>query len=210
MRRVTVDPLQPDPSALLPLIEIIRQGGVVAIPTDTLYGLAADPFNARAVERLFEIKQRPHERAVPLVAADLSQVRAWLGELPAAGARLAARFWPGRLTLLVHAPPRLAAAVTGGLGTIGVRVPDHAAARALAAACGMPLTATSANLSGEPPTADPDEVARQLGAGLDALLDAGPVAGGLPSTIVDVTRQPPTLVRAGAVPWKEVGAWLHE
>ena len=131
-------------------------GGLVALPTDTLYGLAADPFSAAAVARVFAVKGRAAERALPLIAADAAQVAAHLGRLPAAGQRLAERFWPGPLTLLMPAPRALARDVTGGTGRVGVRVPADAVARAICAEAGRPITATSANISGEPATADPD------------------------------------------------------
>jgi L-threonylcarbamoyladenylate synthase len=144
-----------------------------------------------------------------LVAADVAQVIEQLGPLPAVASGLAARFWPGPLTLLVSAPPALAAAVSAGTGRVGVRVPAHAVARDLCAACGRVLTATSANLSGQPATNDPDVVAASLDPSIDVLLDAGRTAGGQPSTIIDVSGTTPLLVREGAVPWVEVQRWLQ-
>ena len=122
------------------------------------------------------------------------------------GRCLAETFWPGPLTLLIRAPAALPEEVTGGTGRVGVRVPAHGVARGLCRACHRPLTATSANLSGEPPSADPDEVARTLGARIDLLLDDGRAPGGQPSTIVDVTGSAPRLVRAGALAWDQVQA----
>jgi L-threonylcarbamoyladenylate synthase len=206
MRRLTVDPDAPATPALDAAAAVLRAGQVIAIPTDTLYGLAADPFSREAVSRVFAIKDRAHERALPLIAAETSQVAAWLGDLPPLAARLARRFWPGPLTLLVPAPAALAPDVSGGTGRVGVRVPNHTVARALCRVAGRPLTATSANPSGAPATADPDEVARTLGGRVALLVDAGPTAGGPPSTIVDATGGAPLLVRAGAVPWDEVRA----
>ena len=208
MRRLFVDVDAPQRDALQEAAWRIRAGGVVAIPTDTLYGLAADPFNADAIERVFALKGRPDDRALPIIAADREQVVAFLGALPPSGARLAERFWPGPLTLVVAVPPALAKAVTGGTGTVGVRVPAHDIARAICLAAGQPVTATSANLYGHPATAEPDEVERTLGGRLDLLIDAGPTPGGPPSTIVDVTGEP-RLVRQGAVPWDDVLACLH-
>ncbi len=188
---------------------VIRAGGVAAIPTDTLYGLAVDPHNAEAVARVFAIKGRAAASGLPLVAADVLQVQRWLGVLPNVGQRLAECFWPGALTLVVMAPGGLTPGVTGGLPTVGVRVPGHAVARALCAACGHLLTATSANLSGEPATSDPDEVERVLGSLVDLTLDAGRTPGGAPSTIVDVAEGHLRLVRVGAVPWDEVQACVR-
>ncbi len=204
MRRVAIDRERPAAALLLDAATLIRAGGIVAIPTDTLYGLAANPFSASAVERVFAVKGRSAERALPLVAADVEQIEAHLGPLPPAAHRLASAYWPGPLTLLVARPSGLSADVTGGRAQVGVRVPAHAVARELCRMCGRPLTATSANVSGAPATADPDEVARTLD--VDLLLDAGPTPGGPPSTIVDVSGREIRLVRPGAIPWDDVQA----
>ena len=199
MRRAVADTAGIDEAAA-----IIRAGGIVAIPTDTLYGLAVDPFRADAVARVFDVKGRTAERALPLIAADLAQIAVTFGPLPAAAQRLAEAFWPGPLTLLLRTPTSLAIEVTGGTGRVGVRVPAHDAARALCRECAMPLTATSANISDRPATNDPDEVARTLGSRIDLLLDGGKTRGGPPSTIVDATGTALRLVRPGAVEWDEV------
>ena len=208
MRRLFVDPASPQRDAVQEAAKWIRAGGVVAIPTDTLYGLAADPFRADAVARVFAMKGRAAEGALPLIAADAQQIAAHLGPLTSLGERLARRFWPGPLTVLVKAPPTLAQGVTGGTDRVGVRVPKSGIACAICRATGRPITATSANLSGQPATSDPSEVERTLGAHLDLLIDAGATPGGAPSTIVDLTEQPPRLVREGAIPWDEIRAWL--
>jgi L-threonylcarbamoyladenylate synthase len=206
MRRLVVDAFAPDPRLLQEAASIIEAGGVVAVPTDTLYGLAADPFREDAVARVFAIKGRAAERALPLIAADLEQVERRIGILRPLARTLATRFWPGPLTILVPAPGTLAAKVSGGTGTVGIRVPAHAVARALCQLCGSPLTATSANASGGPAPSDPNEVARSLGDRIDVLLDAGPTMGGPPSTIVDTTGSSLRLVRAGAIAWSEICA----
>ena len=180
MRRIAIDARRPDAAVLLEAAAIIRAGGIVAMPTDTLYGLAADPFSAAAVERLFAAKGRAAERALPLIAADMAQIEEQLGPLPLEGRRLAAACWPGPLTLLVPRPSTMPDALTGGLEQVGVRVPAHAVARELCRAAGRLLTATSANPSGAPASADPDEVARTMGEGIVLLLDAGPTPGGPP------------------------------
>jgi L-threonylcarbamoyladenylate synthase len=209
MRRVFVDPEAPQRDAIEEAATWIRRGGLVALPTDTLYGLAADPFSNAAVIRLFEAKGRAAERALPLIAADSAQVDAHLGRLSPEAERLAARFWPGPLTLLLAAPSAVALAVTSGTGAVGVRVPADEVARRICAACGHPVTATSANISGQPATADPDEVERSLGDRIDLLIDAGPTRGGAPSTIVDVTGASATLVRLGAIPWEDIQLCLQ-
>lgn len=209
MRRVFVDPEFPQRDAIEEAAARILNGGIVALPTDTLYGLAADPFSAPAIAQVFAVKGRTAERALPLIAVDVAQVEARLGRLTPLGRQLAERFWPGPLTLLIPAPTALARDVTGQTGKVGVRVPADAVARAICAAAGQPITATSANLSGEPATADPDVVERTIGDRLDLLIDAGTTRGGEPSTIVDITGVDPVLVRAGALSWNDIQAWLR-
>jgi L-threonylcarbamoyladenylate synthase len=205
---VFVDPDAPQRDAIQEAASWILRGGVVALPTDTFYGLAVDPFRADAVARLFAVKGRDAERALPLIAADAAQAAAHLGPLSPTAARLAERFWPGPLTLLVAAPLSLAPDVTSGTARVGVRVPADAVARAVCRAAARPLTATSANLSGQPATADPDEVERTLADRIDLLMDAGPTPGGVPSTIVDVSDSEVRLVRAGAISLDDIHAWL--
>lgn len=208
LMRIIVSERSPDAGGIERAAAVIRAGGLVAFPTDTLYGLAADPFNADAVARVFAAKGRGADQALPLIASDQAQVARQLGQVPPIGAALAERFWPGPLTLLIAAPPTLAVPITGGTRHIGVRVPAHDVARALCRASGCVLTATSANLSGRPATDDPDAVAGSLAEYVDVLVDAGRSPGGRPSTIVDVTGSELRLVRAGAIPWEQIKASL--
>jgi L-threonylcarbamoyladenylate synthase len=186
---------------------VLRRGGIVAYPTETFYGLGALARDGGAVARLVRAKGRPDGRPLPLVAADLAAVRevAVLGDR---AARLAARFWPGPLTLVVTARPGLAEAITGGTGTVGVRVPGSDVARALASAAGGAIVSTSANPSGSPPAACAGDLAPDLRARIDLVLDLGPTPGGLPSTVVAVDEGEGKLrlLRAGAVPFEDVAA----
>ena len=209
MRRVAIDARQPAAAALAEAVAILLAGGVVAVPTDTLYGLAVDPFSSAAVARVFAVKGRSADRAMPLVAADVEQVVGQLGPLSSLAWRLASHYWPGPLTLLVARPPSIFADVAGGRDEVGVRVPAHVVTRELCRASGRLLTATSANLSGEPPSNDPDVIERALGSGVDLLLDAGRTPGGAPSTIVDVTGRDPRLVRPGAIAWDDLQACIE-
>jgi L-threonylcarbamoyladenylate synthase len=192
----------PDAAVIREAAELIRRGLVVAYPTDTVYGLAVDPRNAEAVKRLFALKGRPESSALTLIAADLAQVDA-VGELSAEARRLAARWWPGPLTIVMRARPMLAAETLAGGDTAGIRVPDHRVAIALARDSGFPITATSANRSGEPAAADADAVAQALPL-VDAIVDAGPAPGWASSTIVNASVTPVSLLREGVVPWAEV------
>lgn len=189
-----------DPGAIDRAAEIIRAGGVVAVPTETFYGLAADASSAQAVARIFEIKGRPASMALPLVAANVEQVERILGLLDARSARAAARFWPGPLSLVLPAVP----AVATRDATVAVRVPGHDFVRHLCDRADALLTATSANRTGQPPTQTADDVVASLGSLVDLVIDGGRTPGGKPSTIADLRMGEPRLIRDGAVAWSEV------
>jgi L-threonylcarbamoyladenylate synthase len=184
-------------------VEVLRKGGVVAYPTDTLYGLAVDPRSGDAVAKLFAVKARDPGHAIPLIAADEAQA-ALAGTFTDAAWRLARAFWPGPLSIVLDAAPGIDAQILAADGSVAVRVPASDSARELARAFGFCVTATSANLSGAPSTASSDVVRSTLGARVDFVLDVGDAPGGPPSTIVDVRRRVPRLLRAGAVPWNRV------
>jgi L-threonylcarbamoyladenylate synthase len=190
-------------AALAAAVDVLRRGGIVAFPTDTLYGLAADPASDAAMERLFEVKGRDRAQAIPLIAADLDQASA-AGQLGSDERRLAAAFWPGPLSVVVAAHPSLSRLAVADDGSVAIRVPAHPLARELAAAFGACLTATSANISGHSPSASPDDVAASVGDRIDLLLDGGAAPGGAPSTIVSVRSGAATLVRAGVIAWDRV------
>lgn len=203
-RLLPVDPDAPDPAALRTTARILSTGGVVAFPTDTLYGLAADPRNAAAVDRLVEAKRRPAGLAIPLIASERDQAAAAAAALTPLARRLMDAFWPGPLAIIVAADAALDPRVVGEGGTIAVRVPAHAVARALARAFDYPITATSANRSGRPAPSTAEAARAAFGSDIDAVIDAGPTPGGAPSTIVDARGTAPRLVREGAVPWGRV------
>ncbi|MEO7190614.1 MAG: L-threonylcarbamoyladenylate synthase [Vicinamibacterales bacterium] len=186
------------------LAEWIDSGGLVAFPTETFYGLAADPRSDHAVQSLFDLKGRSRDSAVPLIAGSFELVVQLCGTIGEDSTRLAQRFWPGPLSLILDAPSWISSVVHGGTGTIAVRVPANELARDLAAAAGGILTATSANRSGEPPATH--------GAALQGLqpdprlviVDGGSTPGGAPSTIVDARQAEWRLIREGVVPWSHV------
>lgn len=199
-----IDAGRPDTRLIAEAAEIVRNGGLVAYPTDTLYGLAADPASRAAIAQLYRIKGRPVEQAIPLIAAGIDQVEDCAGTLNPIARTLAQRFWPGPLTIVIPAWAGLDARVLAGGATVAIRVPAHPVARLLAAACGWPITSTSANRSGGKAPVTADEIRITFGNELDGVLDGGPCPGGAPSTIVDVSGTEPRLVRPGAVPWERV------
>jgi L-threonylcarbamoyladenylate synthase len=193
------------PAARAEAVRVLGSGGLVAVPTDTVYGIAVALDTPGGIERLFAAKDRPPDRAIALLLADAAQASE-IGEIDGAAASLAAAFWPGGLTLVVRrrTDRALPAALAGGplapgaIATVGLRVPAHDAPRALARALG-PLPTTSANRSGEPEARDADEIERLLGAAVDLILDGGPSAGGPASTVVDCTGSRPVIRREGAI-----------
>jgi L-threonylcarbamoyladenylate synthase len=180
-------------------IDVLRSGGIVALPTDTVYGIAVSLDTPGGIEALFAAKHRPPDKGIMLLLADAAQAPT-IGTWPDAAAALAEAFWPGGLTIVVPQRPEVAlpAALTGGAPTIGLRVPDHAAPRALARAVG-PLPTTSANVSGLPEASTASAIEEQLGDAVALILDGGAANGGPPSTVVDCTVEPPRVLRAGAI-----------
>lgn len=204
MLRLVVDAKCPDRGLVERAASLIRDGSVVGCPTDTLYALGADATNPQGVAQVFRLKGRDAAKALPIVAADLAQVVATVGHMSALARRLAERFWPGPLSLIISASSSIVPDVHGGLATVAVRVPAHAVTRLLIELAGAPLTATSANRAGQPAARTADEVARAFGRSLPVLLDAGPAPSFEASTIVDVTGERPRLVRAGAIAFERV------
>jgi L-threonylcarbamoyladenylate synthase len=207
--RITAGRIVPDgPEGRLEAIEVLRAGGIVGLPTDTVYGIAVALSTLGGIERLYEAKQRPLDKGIVLLLDDVKQA-ARTGLLTPAAAALAAAAWPGGLTVIVPQRPDVPwpPVLTGGAATIGLRIPDHDAPRTLARSLG-PLPTTSANLSGQPEASDATAILDQLGDAIDLVLDGGPARGGPPSTVVDCTGIDPVIVRDGAVPVAEVAAIL--
>ncbi|MAX59151.1 MAG: threonylcarbamoyl-AMP synthase [Chloroflexi bacterium] len=194
-------------SRLIELEEAVRSlnsGGVVVFPTDTLYGLGADVFSLAALQRIFSIKGRRADLALPVLVAGLNQVEAVAQPMSAEAQRLAERFWPGPLTLVMRRSPDLPGLVTGGADTVAVRMPGHPVPLELARRLGRPITGTSANRSGQPDLLDLSALENQLGNLVDHIIQTGPVPAGTASTIVNVTGDTPQLLRGGAISLEEI------
>jgi len=179
---------------------VLGRHGIIAVPTETFFGLAVNPFQEEALSRLFALKDRAPEKPVLVMVAGPEMLNQVAREVPDPARRLMEKFWPGPLTIIFPSLPHLPRLLTGSTGTIGVRQPRHSLTCRLITALGHPITGTSANRTGGRPLVRAAEVARELGDGVDLILDAGPCPGGLPSTIVDVSKASPRLVRAGAIP----------
>ena len=195
-----IDPGKPDEEKLAEAVRVLREGGVVAFPTETFYGLGADARNEAAVEKIFRIKGRNFRNPLSVIVANDREVIPLVEEIPATATILMQTFWPGPLTLIFRAAPSVSSRLTGGTGKIGIRVSSHPIARFLAAGLAGPLTATSANLSGGPECSSADAVIRALGELPDAVIDGGETPGVAGSTILDVTGFPPRILREGAIP----------
>ena len=194
-----VDPRQPARDAIARAAACLRSGGLVAFPTETVYGLGVHALDAGAVRRLFAAKGRPSHDPVIVHVANLEAARVLTSELPATVPSLAERFWPGALTLVVRRAASVPLEVTAGLDTVAIRMPAHPVAQALLVEAGIPVAAPSANLFSRPSPTTAAHVLEDLRDRIDMVIDAGPTTVGVESTVVDLTRHPPALLRPGAV-----------
>lgn len=192
--------------AILRALAVLREGGLVAFPTDTVYGVGALAFDGEAIESIYAAKDRPIEKAIPILLSDAEELDQVGIDIPTAALRLASRFWPGPLTILVpkrlDLPPSVSAT-----STVGVRVPDHDVARALLRAAG-PMAVTSANISGGPSPVSAQEVFEQLGGRIPLIIDGDRTPGGIPSTLVDCTTPEIMVLREGPIRWEELRSAL--
>ncbi len=205
---IAVDPAAPDAAVLARAAAVLRGGGLVAFPTETVYGLGVNALDAAAVGRLFAAKGRPAQNPLIVHVAEVAQAREFAADWPEAAARLAAQFWPGPLTLVVRKQPVVPDAVTAGGPTVALRLPAHPVALALLRTAALPVAAPSANRSSTISPTRAEHVLRSLDGRIDLVLDGGPTPGGLESTVVDVTVTPPRLLRPGLVTPAELEAVL--
>ena len=197
-RVLTVDPVAPTRAALRAAADTVRAGGVLALPTETFYGLAVAALDVGAVRRVFELKGRPESKPL-LVLVDSVAMAETVAHVTAPARDLMKRYWPGALTLVMPARDTVPSVVTAGSGTLGVRLSPHPIARGLVELLGEPVTAPSANPNGLPPPTTAQAVLDYFQEGIDLVLDGGATAGGEPSTVLDLTLDPPRVLRQGAV-----------
>ena len=189
-------------------IATLKDGGVVAFPTDTVYGVGVDPFQPDAVRKLYQIKGRPIDKPIPILVGSVSDVERVAQNLPPTFSRLAEQFWPGELTIIVEAkslPPE----ITAGGDTVGVRMPDHPLALALLQRFGGAIATTSANKSDEPPATSAEEVRAELGALVNIILDGGQTATKIASTVLDLSVSPPQIRRDGGISVDQLAPFMR-
>jgi len=188
--------------------QLILQGKVVAFPTETFYGLGADTLNGEALQKIFRVKQREKDKPLLLLVADRTWLPGLVKYIPPWAEPLMQRFWPGPLTLVFPASDHLSALLTGNTGKIGLRISSHPVAQGLVRVVGRAISATSANVSGQPGASQAGEVFQALGKKIDAILDGGRTTGGLGSTVVDIAGASPKIVRQGAIARAELAPFL--
>jgi L-threonylcarbamoyladenylate synthase len=191
-------------------IEILKTGGIVAFPTDTVYGLGGDVFSSRAAERIYRVKQRPVHMPLPVLLADSAQLADIVAMVPEAARCLIEHFWPGGLTLVLPKKESLPDIVTAGSSHVAVRIPDHVVPLSLIRGLGSPIIGTSANVSGRSNPVTAQEVEQQIAGGVDLIIDMGRCPGGLESTVVDVTGEVPVILRQGIIAEEEINRVCQE
>jgi L-threonylcarbamoyladenylate synthase len=196
---ISVDAHEPDPQAIENAAEVIRSGGLVVVPTDTVYGIVCDPGQQEAVDMIYRVKQRGRELPLSLLLHDMAQVAVCVHDVPDDAVRVMQRFWPGPLTIVVGSCREATAAVCAGLRSVGLRLPAHMVPRLVAGQAGVPLASTSANISGRPAAHTAEEAYQQLKGLVPLILDAGPAPLGRESTVLSFMVSPPTVLREGAL-----------
>jgi L-threonylcarbamoyladenylate synthase len=203
-RTLEIDRLHPDRTVLSQAAEVVRGGGIIVYPAETIYGIGTGAFEQAAVKRLHALKRRTEPKPLILLVGGPEEIPPLVREVPAPARVLMDAFWPGPVTLLFPAAPGLPEDLTQGRGTIGIRIPSSELCLQLIALCGVPLTSTSANLAGEAPLRSIEEMLSLFPPGIDLYLDAGELPMSLPSTVVDVSGATPRIIREGAIPKEEI------
>jgi len=206
MKIFRISQSSPDPLVVSEVVRLLKTGSVIAYPTDTFYGLGADIYNKDAIDRIYSIKNRRSDKPIIILISDKKMLRPLIanGHVSPIAERLTDTFWPGPLTLVFNASDAVPALLTANTGKIGIRLPDNELCRLLIGELEHPITATSANISGEGSIDNPADVAKSLGDMIDVLVDGGNTKGGCTSTVVDVTNEQPVVIREGVIPKSEI------
>ncbi len=204
-----IDPIQPEPDLISRVGRVLQTGGVIGYPTETIYGIGCDAFNANAVDQIYTLKGRDQSKAMILIAADILQVRYLVEEIPASAETLAENFWPGPLTMVFLASSNLKDSAPRTIKTIAIRIPDYPICLALLKNCGFPIVSTSANKSNCPAATTAHDVYDYFGDQLDCIVDSGPSPSDVPSTVIDVTKKPVRIIRKGAISALEINTVLE-
>ena len=189
---------------LVQAVKIISEGGIVAFPTESFYGLGVDATNTHAVENLFAIKKRDHNLPILILISSMSNLQNYVAITPLSAKRMGEKFWPGGLTMVFQSSPIVSSALTSSTGKVGIRISSHPLAHALSKILDVPITATSANISGKPPCSRADQVVKYFSSKVDLILDGGETQGKYPSTILDVTSDPPVIIREGMIKAEDI------
>jgi len=199
MTILTINPEHPAPDLLNRAAEVILQGGVIGYPTETVYGLGANAYDAKAISKVFELKVRETTKPILVIAGNMEMVKKLVTSFPELAARLAGVFWPGPLTMVLEASDHLSESLLGGGNRIGIRIPGSQICLELLKRCGVPITSTSANLAGQKNPISATEVVENFGGKLDLIIDGGRAASRIPSTVIGFDDDQVTLIREGAI-----------
>jgi L-threonylcarbamoyladenylate synthase len=197
---LNINPDRPDLELLQEVAEVILKNGVIGYPTETVYGLGANALSDIAVEKVFELKGRERNKPILIISSDIEQVKSLVSLFPEKAAALASTFWPGALTMVLKADPRLSRLLLGGGNQVGIRIPGNKICLELLKRCGVPITSTSANISGQKNPISAHEVLENFGDKLDLIIDGGKSLSRVPSTVVVVEEDTIKLIREGAIP----------
>lgn len=208
-KTIRLDSLNPPQNLIIIAAQIIKEGGVVAFPTKRLYGLGVDAFNSEAVDKVFKIKRRPYHKPLLVLIDKQDDLTVLVNRVPSAAYRIMESFWPGEVTIVFECKGALPTNLTAGAQRIGVRMPEHPVAVSLTHAVGGPITATSANIAGDAGCSRVLDMDPLMAGKLDLILDVGSLEGGIGSTVVDVTVDPPRILREGAVLSKDLFSVLR-
>jgi L-threonylcarbamoyladenylate synthase len=206
---IKMNPVIPEHSYIESVADILRQGGVIGYPTETIYGIGCNALNSVAVERIYQLKNRDRRKAMILIAGDTVQVSELVTSIPEAAEKLIENFWPGPLTIVFEASSRLKEFAFGKSKTIAIRIPDSVICLELLKETGFPIVSTSANISGAPASTSAEQVEKFFGDQLEVIIDGGPSVDGVPSTVVDITKSPARVVREGAISALEINTVLE-